>query len=305
MRHLLSVTDLSAEEIEDLFRLAEELKGRSNARAREEVLAGKVVGLFFEKQSLRTRLSFEVATSTLGGSSVFVGPECGRIGEREDAADFARTTSRYLDALVLRVHGHEVIEQVAAQATVPVINALSDRFHPCQALSDLFTVREKLGRTAGVTMAFVGDGNNVARSLAHACARLGATLHVASPKGYELADEFALSVEPPEALARFRDPREAVAGADIVYTDVFVSMGEEAERSSKMRAFAGYQVNAELLSAAPKALVMHCLPARRGEEITGEVRDGPRSIVFDQAENRLHLTRALLCLFLGERGALG
>jgi len=304
VRHFLSVKDLSPGEVEGLFRAAEELKHRAARGVREDDLAGRTVGLFFEKQSLRTRLSFEVAIGRLGGSAVFVGPEAGKIGERESAADFARVAGRYLDALVLRVHRHEILEEAAAAADVPVINALSERFHPCQALSDLFTIREKLGRTAGVKVAFIGDGNNVARSLAHACGRCGATLTIASPGKYELTDEFAGTVAPPEALRRVRDPREAVAGADVVYTDVFVSMGEEGGRERKRAAFAGYQVNKELLAAAPKgALVMHCLPARRGEEISAAVLDGPRSAAIDQAENRLHVQEALLRLIMTSRPA--
>jgi ornithine carbamoyltransferase len=261
-------------------------------------LARKVVALVFEKPSLRTRVSFESGVAQLGGTSLYLpGNEVG-LGWRETHADFARTMSRFVDAMVLRVYKQETVEKMAEFGGVPVVNGLSDRSHPCQALADLLTVQEAFGSVEGRTIAFIGDGNNVAMSLAVGCEKLGATFRLACPPGYEFDDEFRSHYKsefgklPPEAT---HDPLAAVADADVIYTDVWTSMGQEAERDERLHRFAPFQVNAKLLAAAPaRCKVLHCLPAHRGEEITDDVLDGPQSAVFDQAENRLHAQKAVL-----------
>ncbi len=302
MRHLLSDLDLSAADFARLLADAARLKAARRQGVPATLLAGKVVALVFEKPSLRTRVSFEAGVAQLGGRSLFLpGSEVG-LGWRETHADFARTISRMVDAVVLRVTSQETIDKVAAAATVPVVNALSDRWHPCQALADLMTVREAFGTCEGKTVAFVGDGNNVARSLAVGCARVGARFVLACPTGYEFdarsTGEFAAAGVPvPETV---HDPKAAVAVADIIYTDVWTSMGQEAEREERLRRFARFQVNEALLAAAPPTCrVLHCLPAHRGEEITDAVLDGPQSLAFDQAENRLHVQKAVLGWLLG------
>lgn len=297
MRHLLTDLDLSAADYSHLLTAAAELKAARRRGTPSAALAGKVVALVFEKPSLRTRVSFESGVAQLGGRSLFLpGSEVG-LGWRETHADFARTISRMVDALVLRTMSQETIDKVAAAATVPVVNALSDRWHPCQALADLLTVQETFGTCQGKTVAFVGDGNNVAASLSVGCHRVGAKFVLACPKRYAfdaryLAEFAAAGIPAPETV---HDPKQAVAGADVIYTDVWTSMGQEAEREDRLRRFAPFQVNDALLAAAPgHAVVLHCLPAHRGEEITDSVVDGPRSRVFDQAENRLHVQKAVL-----------
>lgn len=298
MRHLLDLDDLTTDEITRLLDAAADLKA---ARARgdyQPVLAGRVLGMIFEKPSLRTRVSFETAMAQLGGSSIFlVGKEVG-LGARESIADFARVMSQYVDAVVLRVFRHQTVRDFAAQATCPVINGLSDRSHPCQALGDLLTLRECAGGVKGRTLAFVGDGNNVARSVALGCAKLGVKFILAAPKGYGFDEPFLklLKRQAPKASITFTDdPVKAVKHADIIYTDVWTSMGQEDEREQRRRVFAPFQVNEALLAKAPPtARVMHCLPAIRGEEVTDAVLDGPQSVVFEQAGNRLHAQKALL-----------
>jgi ornithine carbamoyltransferase len=301
MRHLRTDADLSAAEYAALLASAARLKAARRAGTAPASLAGKVVALVFEKPSLRTRVSFEAGVAQLGGSTLFLpGGEVG-LGWREAHADAARTLSRYVDALVLRVMAQATIDKLAAHATVPVVNALSDRWHPCQALADLLTVQEAFGTCAGKTVAFVGDGNNVARSLAVGCGRVGARFVLACPAGYAFdarsAGELAAAGVPvPETV---HDPKAAVAAADVIYTDVWTSMGQEAEREERLRRFERFQVNEGLLAAAPPhAVVLHCLPAHRGEEVTDGVIDGPRSRVFDQAENRLHAQKAVLTWLL-------
>jgi ornithine carbamoyltransferase len=257
-----------------------------------------VVGLVFEKPSLRTRVSFEAATAQLGGTSLFFpGNEIG-LGWREPLPDFARVMSRYIDGLVLRTFKHSTVLELARHGRIPVVNGLSDRSHPCQALADLLTVQERCGGIAGKTIVFVGDGNNVAMSLAVGCGKLGARFVLACPKGYAFDDAFKQSYtanmpQPfPEVV---NDPLAAVAEADVVYTDVWTSMGQEAERETRLRKFAKFQVNEKLLAKAPpQCVVLHCLPAHRGEEVTDGVLEGERSAVFDQAENRLHAQKAVL-----------
>lgn len=299
-RDFVSIADLTAPEARSLIETAASLK-RQN---RPQALAGKALALLFEKPSLRTRVSFEVAMRQAGGYAIYLSPTEVGLGVREPVRDVARTLSRYVDAIAARTFSHETIESLAQHALVPVINALSDLEHPCQALADFLTIYEKKGRLKGVVLAFIGDGNNVAHSLILGAALLGVNLRMAHPKGYApqadvLSRAEELAGESGARLFFTQDPMEAAHKADVVYTDVWTSMGQEAEQEERRRAFAGYQVNATLLSqAAADAIVMHDLPARRDEEITDEAMEGPRSVVFDQAENRLHAQKALLLALL-------
>lgn len=273
------------------------------------ILGGKTLALLFEKPSLRTRVSFDVAMQQLGGHTLYLSPAEVGLGEREPVADVARVLSRYVDAIAARTFKHETVEELARWADVPVINALSDGEHPCQALADLLTIYEKKDRWRGLVLAFVGDGNNVASSLMLGSAMVGMEFRIASPQGYcvsrALVDKAeSLAAASGAAVVCVESPQEAVRGADVVYTDVWASMGQEKEQVERRRAFSGYQVNAELLAlASPDAIVMHDLPAHRGEEIADEVIEGPQSVVFDQAENRLHAQKAVLALILGGEGA--
>ena len=297
MRHFLNIFGVSADDLRQLLADAARLKAARARGVPARTLAGKTVALVFEKPSLRTRVSFEAAVAQLGGTSLFLpGNEVG-LGWRETHADFARTMSRFVECLVLRVFKQETVDKMAEFGSVPVINGLSDRAHPCQALADLLTVQEAFGSVEGKTVAFIGDGNNVARSLAAGCGKLGARFVLACPVGYEFDDEFLAGYKAkvgplPETT---HDPVAAVKAADVIYTDVWTSMGQEAEREERLQRFAPFQVNAALLAKAPKhAKVLHCLPAHRGEEITDDVLDGPQSAAFDQAENRLHAQKAVL-----------
>ncbi len=298
MRHLLNLIDLTTDELDSLLVEATRLKDAQARRIPAHAIVGRVVALIFEKPSLRTRVSFESGIAQLGGTAIYLpGNEVG-LGWRESLADFSRTISHYADALVLRVYRHETLDGLAAHSSIPIINGLSDWSHPCQALADLLTVRELFGSEKGRTVAFVGDGNNVARSLAVGCGRLGANFVLACPKGYGFDDTFkAIYREQisPELPKEVNDPFTAVKNADVIYTDVWTSMGQEAEREERLRCFSGFQVNAKLLTAAPKhAKVLHCLPAHRGEEITDDVMDGPACAAFQQAGNRLHAQKAVL-----------
>jgi ornithine carbamoyltransferase len=298
MRHVLSLFELDAHEITSLLQEASLLKAVHRRQWPTLPLAGRVMGLVFEKPSLRTRVSFQTAMAQLGGASVFLsGSEVG-LGSRESVPDFARVMTQYVDVVVLRTFRHGTVELFAQHAGCPVINGLSDDYHPCQALGDLLTMQEVFVELAGRTLAFVGDGNNVAKSLAVGCGKLGVRFVLAAPEGYRFDDAFlkAFRREVPNGdLTQTADAAEAVSNADVIYTDVWTSMGQEAEHDERLRHFADYQVNGELLKWAPAhAKVMHCLPAHRGEEITGDVLDGERSIVFQQAGNRLHAQKALL-----------
>ena len=294
-RDFISFETMSGAEIIALLNLATRQKTDPNTYTYAGILKGKLIGLYFEKASMRTRLSFEAAINQLGGRSLYLGIDCGRLGERECIKDFAKVASSYLDAFILRTFKHESIVEMAAHASRPVINALSDTQHPCQALGDLLTIREKVGRLDGVKVAYVGDSNNVCRSLAQSVPKVGAKLSVSSPDGYVFDNDFVKAT----GIEIFSDPAEALKGADVIYTDVWASMGQETEAESRRVSFQKYQVNAEMLKLAPKAIVMHCLPAHRGEEITDEVMDGPQSVVYAQAENRMHAQRALLTHLLG------
>lgn len=301
-RDLLSIADLSPEELAQVLHTARALR---QAQGRG-LLAGKTLALLFEKPSLRTRVSFDVAMRQLGGDCIYVSPAEVGLGTREPVEDVARVLSRYVDCIAARTFAHATVEELARWAEVPVINALSDGEHPCQALADVLTIQEKKGRLAGLSLAFVGDGNNTARSLCLAAAMSGMEFRFASPEGYELPGETVARAEEfgrasGGAVACLRDPAEAAKGADVVYTDVWASMGQEEESAVRREAFQGYQVDARLMSlAAPDAIFMHDLPAHRGEEVAVEVIEGPRSVVFDQAENRLHAQKAVLALILGE-----
>jgi ornithine carbamoyltransferase len=298
MRHFIDLLDLTRQDLMHLFEEAARLKAAHNRREATPCLLGRVIGLVFEKPSLRTRVSFQAAIAQLGGSSLFLsGKEVG-LGSRESIPDMARALSQYVDGVVLRTFSHQVVEEFAAHAACSVINGLSDYYHPCQALADLFTVQEVLGSVAGRTIAFIGDGNNVARSLAICCGKLGVRFVMAAPAEHCLDSAFleVLRRHVPEAeLEQTANPQAAACGADVIYTDVWTSMGQEAERDERLRRFADFQVNDVLLAQAPPhARVMHCLPAHRGEEITSAVLDGPQSVVFQQAGNRMHAQKALL-----------
>ncbi|MHB1424829.1 MAG: ornithine carbamoyltransferase [Gemmataceae bacterium] len=299
MRHFLNLIDLTAEELAYLLAEAARLKADAQRGIRPPLLAGRVLGMIFEKPSLRTRASFEAAMAHLGGATIFLSASDGPIGQRESVADFARTLNHYVDAVVLRTYKHDTIEEFASHATVPVINGLSDLCHPCQVLGDLLTIQEHFPNgIRGKTLVFVGDGNNVARSLALGCGKLGARFILAAPEGYRFDAGFVRtfqSVAGKGELIQNGVPSHAVGQADIIYTDVWTSMGQEQESEQRRAKFADFQVNAQLLSQAPPhTRLMHCLPAHRGEEITSDVLDGPRSIVFEQAGNRMHAQKALL-----------
>jgi ornithine carbamoyltransferase len=298
-KDLLSITDLEAEDIRLLIADAISLK----AQGWLDMLKGKSLAIMFEKPSLRTRVSFELAMRQLGGEAIYLSPAEVGLGGRESVPDVARVLSRYVNAIVARTFSHRTLEVLAEYSAVPVINALSDREHPCQVLADLLTITEKKGELRGLTLAFVGDGNNVARSLMLGAALTGMNFRIASPAGYAI-DEGTLSLARSHAagggLLCTDQPQLAVGGADIVYTDVWASMGQEDEAKERREAFASYRVDATLFSLAkPDAIFMHDLPAHRGEEVTDEVIDGERSVVFDQAGNRLHAQKALLAAILG------
>jgi ornithine carbamoyltransferase len=301
-RDLTSIEDFTPDDLTSALELAAAMKARPSDY--RDTLAGKQIVLFFEKPSLRTRLTFEAGINSLGGTSFFVDQTESRLGARESLSDVAHNLERWVDGVVLRTFAHETVTTMAQHACIPVINALSDLEHPCQALADMLTLQEHFGDLRNVHLAYVGDGNNVAHSLMLAAASLGATISVATPKGYEPNPEI---IGAARGLARIsggsvevvHDPLDAVAGADAVYTDVWASMGQESEAEDRHKIFAPYQVNQNLFSCAAKhAVFMHCLPAHRGDEVTEAVIDSPRSVVFDQAENRLHVQKAILTLLL-------
>ncbi|MFZ5908046.1 MAG: ornithine carbamoyltransferase [Nitrospirota bacterium] len=294
-RDFLTLRDLTTQEIHLLLQRAQDLKkGKDAAKC---PLIGKSIGLLFEKASTRTRISLEVGMYQLGAQTIYMNPREIQMGRGETLHDTAKVLSRYLDAVVIRTFSHETLKEFASHASIPVVNGLSDLHHPCQALGDLQTIIERKGRIEGIRLAYVGDGNNVANSLIEAASLTGMNISLACPEGYD-PDTDVVSRAKESAgntLIVVRDPVDAVSGADVVYTDVWVSMGQENEATKRRRKFEKYQINAALLSHAHRdAIVLHCLPAHRGEEITDEVMDGPRSAVFDQAENRLHTQKALL-----------
>ena len=303
---LISIHDLAREQVAGVLDLAVRIK-KSPATYRN-ALPGKTLAMIFEKPSLRTRVSFEAGMTQLGGHAINLAPADISMGARESIPDVARTLSGMVDGIMARTFSHQAIVDLARHASVPVINGLSDHLHPCQALADFLTIREALGRSQGVKVAYVGDGNNVTHSLMYAAAKLGAHLHAATPPGYEPDAEVVRQAREDAAATGARleaghDVEAAVAGADVVYTDTWASMGQEAEHDARVVAFRPYQVNASVMARArPGAIFMHCLPAHRGEEVTDEVIDSKASVVFQQAANRLHAQKAILALLLGERG---
>jgi ornithine carbamoyltransferase len=304
MRHLLTISDLSSDEISRIFAITEDLKTKYMEGIREPLLPGRVMALLFEKPSLRTRVSFQSGMTHLGGSCMMLGDDVG-YGTRERVDDFSRVLSELVDLIVVRSKKHKTVEEIARYSTCPVINGLTDYAHPCQALADLYTVREAVGTLEDTTIAWVGDANNVARSLALACGRMGVHLAVASPAEYKFDSPFLerLRKESPDmTLTISANPHEVVAAADAIYTDVWASMGQEKETAKRRRDFAEYQVNRQLMQSAPKeAVFLHCLPAKRGEEVTDEVIDGPNSFVIQQAGNRMHVQKGIVMWLLGHK----
>lgn len=303
-KDLVTLHDWTSEEIWQAIRTAELIKTMSYTGQPYTPLTGKTLGMVFTKPSTRTRVSFEVAIYQLGGYALFLSAQELQLRRGESIADTARVLSRYLNGIMIRTYAHRDVEELAQHASIPVINGLTDYVHPCQALSDIFTIYEKLGRLQGVKLAYLGDGNNVCHSLLFAGAKVGMDVIVSVPEGYEPKDQvMQLAREDARATgASFhieRDPRRAVQDCDVVYTDVWASMGQEAEHAARVKVLQPYQVNAGLMAQAkPSTLFMHCLPAHRGEEVTDEVADSPQSIIFDQAENRLHAQKAILALVM-------
>jgi len=304
-KDFISIKDLTSEEIEDIFNLTDKLK-RDKAKF-SNVLKSKTLALVFQKPSNRTRVSFEVGMYQLGGGAIYLAPNEINLGIRESIKDVSKTLSRYVDAIVLRTFEHKNILEMAHCATIPVINGLSNFSHPCQGLADVYTIREKLKNLKGKTLAYIGDGNNVCNSLLFACAKVGLNMNVGTPRGYEpdpsVMDEARVLAKTKKVLINlFNEPQETVKGADVLYTDVWASMGQEKEAGQRKKAFKEFQINKTLANLAKKdAYIMHCLPAHRGEEITDDVIDGPNSIVFDQAENRMHVQKAILIKLLGDK----
>jgi ornithine carbamoyltransferase len=302
VRNLITLCDLTSKEIETVFAITKDLKAKYEEGLREPLLPGRVMALLFEKQSLRTRVSFETAMVNLGGGSLFLGRDVGW-GERESIADFGQVLSQYCDVIVCRTNSHDKLVELAEHCTCSVVNGLTDLAHPCQALADLYTMSEIHGSLEGLKLAFVGDANNVARSLALACGKLGVRFSLASPAEYRFDDEFISLLEiqfPGVPFEQTADAASAVAGAAAVYTDVWTSMGQETERHKRETAFQDFRVDAKLMAHAhPDACFLHCLPARRGEEVDADVIDGRQSAVIQQAGNRLHLQKGLLAWLLG------
>jgi ornithine carbamoyltransferase len=303
-KHLVSERDWSRADIEEVFALARKMK--ADPAAHRRLLEGRSLAMIFQKPSTRTRVSFEVGMAQLGGSALFLGASDIQLGRGETVPDTARVLSRYVDGIMARVFAQEDLVELAKHATVPVINGLSDMLHPCQALADYLTLLERRGKLAGLKLAYVGDGNNVCHSLLLVGVKLGVAVAVAAPPDYQpnalilrTAAREAQKAKAPEPVL-LSDPMQAVKGADVVYTDVWTSMGQEAETEQRRRAFQGFMVSPAMMKAAsPQAVFMHCLPAHRGEEVAAEVIDGPQSVVFDEAENRLHVQKAVMALLMG------
>jgi ornithine carbamoyltransferase len=304
-KDLISVHDLSVEEVEQIFDTAAFLKMQNKMGTQHKPLPGRTLGMIFSKSSTRTRVSFEVGIYQLGGYALYLSQNDLQLNRGETVADTARVISRYLDGIMIRTFKHQDVVDLAKYADIPVINGLTDDEHLCQALADLFTVREKFGKDLkGRKMVFVGDGNNVAISVAHACAKVGMDFVLGAPEGYEINAHYWNQIQEDmkatgAKASVIHDPYEAVRGADVIYSDVFVSMGQEADKERKLRELMPFQVNSKLMQAAkPETLFMHCLPAHRGEEVTDEVADSPNSVIFDEAENRLHVQKAIMALLM-------
>lgn len=301
VKHFLSIEEHTKKDILGLFNAAAKLKSDLKLNKKLTCLKGKSIGLIFHKPSLRTRVSFEAGVFKLGGQTIFMESDYASFGVREPIRDHARVISRYVDGIVIRTFDHEKLQEFAEFSDVPVINGLSDYNHPCQAVTDLFTVNEHFKTLTSQKIAFIGDGNNVSRSLAIICTKLGVHFALAHPKGYGFSKEFMAKFTAKEkALLQITEnPVEAAKGASVFYSDVFTSMGQEAERLKRLKIFKGYQINKELVSKGRKdAIILHCLPAHRGEEITAEVIDGPRSLIYEQAENRMHTQNAIMKMLI-------
>jgi ornithine carbamoyltransferase len=302
VKDLISTKYLSCKEIEGIFLLTDKLK--NNKTKFSDILSGKTLALIFQKPSNRTRVSFEVGMYQLGGNSIYLSPGEINLGVRESIKDVARTISRYVDAIVLRTFEHKNVLEMAEYSTIPVINGLSDFCHPCQALADVYTIREKFKKVKGLTLAYVGDGNNVCNSLLYACSKAGINMNVGSPEQYQpqsdvLREAKESAKKSGVAINVFNSALEAAKNADVLYTDVWTSMGQESQARDRKEIFKDFQINKKLAKLAKKnALIMHCLPAHRGEEITDEIIEGPNSVVFDQAENRMHVQKAILIKLL-------
>ena len=305
MKHFLAISDLSSGEVQDLLDLAVKLKEEYFKKGNPPYFKGKVLGMIFQKPSLRTRVSFDMAMRHCGGDALYLSPSEVGLGKRESIADIARVLSGYLQALMARTFDHEHVLELAKWSDIPVLNGLSDYNHPCQGMADAMTIQEKFGKAKGLNVAYVGDGNNVAVSLMHVCANLGWNFTIGSPEDYDItppAVEIARSIarETGSQLTFVRDPHEAVRGAQVIYTDTWTSMGQEEESARREKVFPPYQVNAQLVSKADQdVIVMHCLPAHRNHELTDDVADGPHSVIFPQAHNRLHAQKAILARLFG------
>lgn len=305
MKHLISLHDLTLDDINEILNLSETLKKQQKEGVQHHLLKGKTLGMIFSKSSTRTRVSFEVGMYQLGGYPLFLSSNDIQLGRGETIYDTANVLSRYLDGIMIRTFKQSDVEDLAKYGSIPVINGLTDLMHPCQILADLFTIYEKKGTLKGLKLAYVGDGNNVAHSLLHGCAKVGMDIAVASPKGYECDEQIIREAQEDAAKSGSKilltnDPIEAVSDADVVYTDTWVSMGQEDEKEARIKIFSPYQVNGNLFSKAKKdAIFLHCLPAYRGFEVTEEVIDGPQSVVFDEAENRMHVQKAIMVLLMG------
>jgi ornithine carbamoyltransferase len=305
-KDFIDITDYSAEELRQLLDLAVRLKQEYQQGGNQPILKGKVLAMIFQKPSLRTRVSFDMGMRHLGGDALYLSPSEIGLGQRESIADVARVLSGMVQGIMARVFQHEHVLELAKWASVPVINGLSDASHPCQALADIMTVYEKFGRIDGINVCYVGDGNNVAASLMQISSKLGANFTIATPEGYDLPEEVIQKIQPiarqsGSELRFLRDPHQAVRKADVIYTDTWTSMGQEAESANREKVFPPYQVNEQLVAEAnPDVIVMHCLPAHRGQEITDAVADGSHSMLFPQAHNRLHAQKAILATLLGD-----
>ena len=305
-KDFIDITDYSAEELRQLLDLAVRLKQEYQQGGNQPILKGKVLAMIFQKPSLRTRVSFDMGMRHLGGDALYLSPSEIGLGQRESIADVARVLSGMVQGIMARVFQHEHVLELAKWASIPVINGLSDASHPCQALADIMTVYEKFGRIEGINVCYVGDGNNVAASLMQISSKLGANFTIATPEGYDLPEEVIQKIQPiarqsGSELKFLRDPHQAVRKADVIYTDTWTSMGQEAESANREKVFPPYQVNEQLVAEAnPDVIVMHCLPAHRGQEITDAVADGSHSMLFPQAHNRLHAQKAILATLLGD-----
>ena len=305
MKHLLSLNDLSSEQIHDLLKLAEKLKKQTKEGIQHHLLKGKTLGMIFSKSSTRTRVSFEVGMYQLGGNALFLSSNDIQLGRGESIYDTANVLSRYLDGIMIRTFKQSDVDDLAKYGSIPIINGLTDEMHPCQILADLQTIYEHKGKLEGLKLAYIGDGNNVAHSLLHGCTKTGMNIAIASPKGYECDNKY---VDEAKATAKLtgsevimtQDPVQAIANADVIYSDTWISMGQEDQKEEKLKTFMPYQINSELFSKANEdAIFLHCLPAYRGYEVTEGVIDGPQSVIFDEAENRLHAQKAVLATLLG------